>query len=299
MYGTNVIREAGLISRLSEMGRPIVDHGDISYQVALEDADESVGYIKHSRTLGNALKTVSDSVYSIVSEHQQTCVVLGGDHSLSIGSLHGHARAEPNMCVIWIDAHADLNLPQTSPSRNLHGMVLSFVCKETKKYLPNVPGFEWCSPCIDASNIAYIGLRDIDPGESYILDNYGMKCFDIHQIDKYGIAEIFSRAMEWVNPRGDKPIHLSFDIDSLDPIVSPSTGTPVWGGLTYREGMYIAEEVSRTNLMSVVDLVEVNPQLGTPAQQEATVQTAVDVLMAAIGKRREGNTPPDYKIPDP
>ncbi len=108
---------------------------------------------------------VSDSVYKIVSDHQQTCVVLGGDHSLSIGSLHGHARAEPNMCVIWVDAHADLNLPQTSPSRNLHGMVLSFVCKETKKYLPYVPGFDWCTPCIDASNIAYIGLRDIDPGE--------------------------------------------------------------------------------------------------------------------------------------
>jgi arginase len=298
MYGPSVIREAGLMARFKQMGLNVVDHGDLKYEKVREDRTQ-IGMMKSCRTLGRALQKLSDTVCSIMVQHDQACVALGGDHSLTIGSLHGHARAEPNMCVVWVDAHADINLPHYSPSGNLHGMVLSFVVRELKDYMPVIPGFEWIKPCLSVQDIAYIGLRDLDQFESYILKQKGIACYTMHDVDKIGVAETLSRSLDKINPKGDRPIHLSFDVDSFDPQVAPSTGTPCFGGLTYREGLYIAEELGTTGLVNMVDVVEVNPELGSQAEEEKTSKAAVNIICAALGETRMGYVPPDYQLRKP
>ncbi|XP_038073571.1 arginase, hepatic-like [Patiria miniata] len=298
MYGPSVIREAGLMSRFKQMGLNVVDHGDLKYESVQEDKVQT-GVLKSNRTLGGALHKLSDTVYSIMKDHDQACVALGGDHSLTIGSLHGHAQAEPDMCVVWIDAHADINLPQVSPSGNLHGMVLSFLVYELRDYMPTIPGFEWVKPCMSVNDIAYIGIRDLDECESYIMKQKGITCFTMHDVEKIGVAETLSRSLEKINPKGNRPVHLSFDIDSFDPHVAPSTGTPCFGGLTYREGLYLAEELGTTGLVNMIDVVEVNPELGSQMEEEKTSKAAVNIICAALGETRMGYVPPDYHLPKP
>ncbi|XP_041469474.1 arginase-1-like [Lytechinus variegatus] len=297
VYGPTVLRDAGLISSIEELGHRVIDHGDLVFP-AQDEETATVNYVKNAPFLGKALKKISKGVEDITKQ-DQLCVTLGGDHGITIGSLHGHTRSRPDLCVLWVDAHADINVPQTSPSGHLHGMVLSFVCHELRHYLPKLPNFDWLDSCISCKDIAYIGLRDVDVGERHILEKHGIQIFSIHDVQKYGVAEVFARAMDMINPRGTRPVHLSFDIDSLDPGVSASTGTPVLGGLTYREGIYIAEEIAQTDMLSSMDLVEVNPQLGSPSQQESTINAGVDVILAALGKRKEGNVPVGYEISIP
>ncbi|XP_071809810.1 arginase, hepatic-like [Asterias amurensis] len=297
MYGPDVIREAGLISRLKEMGLTVKDRGDLKYEKFSQDTTQPGGYVKNSRTLGQALQKLSQTVCSIVTEHDEAVVALGGDHSLTIGSLHGHCQAEPDMCVVWVDAHADINVPHCSPSGNLHGMVLSFLVHELKEYIPHIPGFEWVKPCLSVNDIAYIGLRDVDKCESHILKQKGITCFTMHDVEKIGVAETLSRALDRINPKGNRPLHLSFDIDSFDPQVAPSTGTPSFGGLTYREGLYIAEELGSTGLVNMIDLVEVNPELGSQTEEEMTSKAAVNIICAALGETRMGYVPDNYQIP--
>ncbi|XP_072163630.1 arginase, hepatic-like [Diadema setosum] len=297
VYGPTVIRDAGLVNQIQGLGRTVVDHGDLVFP-AQDNETETVNCVKNAAFLGKALKKISDGVEKI-TRADQLCVTLGGDHGITIGSLHGHTRSRPDLCVLWIDAHADINVPQTSPSMHIHGMVLSFVCHELRHYIPRLPNFEWLDTCISCQDIAYIGLRDLDSGERHIIEKYGINIFSIHDVQKYGISEVFARAMERINPKGTRPVHLSFDIDSMDPGVTASTGTPVLGGLTYREGIYIAEEIAETGLLSSMDLVEVNPQLGSQSQQESTINAAVDVILAALGKRKQGNCPADFEIPIP
>ncbi|XP_033110760.1 arginase, hepatic-like [Anneissia japonica] len=296
--GPQTIRDVGLIQQLKDIERDVKDYGDIKFPEMDEDMT-SMRPVKNSRFLGKATQMISNAVYKIMKEDKRLCLTLGGDHALSVGSVHGHARVNPNLCLLWIDAHADLNTPLTSMSGNLHGMVQSFLVHELTDYMPTVPGFDWIKPCISLKDIVYIGLRDIDPGEKYIMEKFGMTGYSIHDVDKLGVKEVLSRALETVNPMGDRPIHLSYDIDSLDPVVSPSTGTPVMGGLTYREGMYIAEVVSDTGLLHAVDVVELNPELGTPREQDTTIMAAMNIVTASLGKVREGHRPKIYELPKP
>ncbi|XP_071964375.1 arginase, hepatic-like [Antedon mediterranea] len=296
--GPQTIRDAGLIEQLKNIERDVKDYGDIKFPEIEEDVS-SMKPLKNSRSLGKATQMISDTVYKIMKEDKRLCMTLGGDHALSVGSVNGHARVNPNMCLLWIDAHADLNTPLSSPSGNLHGMVQSFLVHELEEYMPKIPGFEWIKPCISLKDIVYIGLRDIDPGEKYIMERFGMTGYSIHDVDKLGVKEVLSRALDTVNPKANRPIHLSYDIDSLDPVVSPSTGTPVMGGLTYREGMYIAEVVSDTGLLHAVDIVELNPELGAPREQDTTIMAAMNIVTASVGKLREGHRPSNYEIPKP
>lgn len=296
LYGPAAIREANLIRKIKGQWHEIHDHGDLGFDYVPEDDLAVQPLVKNSRTLGRALRKVSSSVQTIVSAGE-VCVVVGGDHSLSTGSVHGHCQAEPDICLLWIDAHADINLPTTSPSGNMHGMVLSFCVKELQGYMPSIPGLEWLKPTISANRIAFIGLRDLDPGEKYILDKLNMTAYSIHEVDRYGITEVLARSMDAINPKGDRPIHLSFDIDSLDPFLTPSTGTAVAGGLTYREGMYIVEEIADTGMMSAMDLVEVNPTIGTQEDKERTINCAISLIGGALGQKRRGEYPENYELP--
>ena len=185
---------------------------------------------------------IADQVYSHSREGRMT-LTLGGDHSVAIGTVAGVARATRerlgrDTAVVWVDAHADLNTIESTPSGNIHGMPLSFLLGLNSTYIPE---FSWIEPdpssysetqpqkkpLLHPSKLVYIGLRDVDSGEKKLLKQHGIKAFSMHEVDKYGIGRVVEMALDIVNPTRTAPIHLSFDVDALDPSVAPSTGTPV------------------------------------------------------------------------
>ncbi|KAL7876870.1 hypothetical protein SRHO_G00035130 [Serrasalmus rhombeus] len=256
-------------------------------------------HVPFPRTVGRATQQVSGAVSRAVGAGH-TSVMLGGDHSLAIGSVDGHAQQCPDLCLIWVDAHADINTPLTSPSGNLHGQSVAFMLKELQDKMPDVPGFSWIKPFLSARDLVYIGLRDVDPGEHIIMKNLGIQYFSMRDIDRLGIQRVMEVTLDHLLARKQRPIHLSFDIDAFDPALAPATGTPVNGGLTYREGIYITEEIHNTGLLSAMDLVEVNPLLGGgPEAVETTASLAVDVIASALGQTREGAHVTLQEIPAP
>ncbi|KAG7229190.1 hypothetical protein INR49_013133 [Caranx melampygus] len=285
-HGPKVIRDAGLMERLSGLDYSVHDFGDLNFR-HLEN-DEPYMDVKFPRNVGAANKMLSGAVSRAVGAGH-TLVMLGGDHSLAIGSVSGHAQQCPDLCLIWVDAHADVNTPMTSPSGNLHGQPVAFMLKELQDKMPDIPGFSWTKPFLSARDLVYIGLRDVDPGEHQILKNLGIQYFTMRDIDRLGIQRVMEVTFDHLLSRKQRPIHLSFDIDAFDPSLAPATGTPVNGGLTYREGIYITEEIHNTGLLSAMDLVEVNPVLGAnPEAVEATASLAVDVIASSLGQTREG-----------
>ncbi|XP_055721579.1 arginase-2, mitochondrial [Salvelinus fontinalis] len=285
-HGPKAIRDAGLIERLSNLDSPVHDFGDLSFQHL--EKDEPYMNVPFPRTVGRANKLLSGAVSNAVGAGHTT-IMLGGDHSLAIGSVEGHARQCPDLCLIWVDAHADINTPLTSPSGNLHGQSVAFMLKELQNKMPELPGFSWMKPFLSAKDLVYIGLRDVDPGEYDILKDLGIQYFTMRDIDRLGIQRVMEVTFDHLLSRKQRPIHLSFDIDAMDPSLAPATGTPVNGGLTYREGIWITEEIHNTGLLSVMDLVEVNPALGASREAAAnTASMAVDVIASSLGQTREG-----------
>ncbi|XP_061565156.1 arginase-1 [Cololabis saira] len=295
--GPDRIRTAGLLEGLQQLGCEVKDYGNLTFE---DVADETaLGRLKSVRAVGGANQRLSAAV-KVAKQDGHTAVVLGGDHSLAIGSIHGHSAAVGPLSVMWVDAHADVNTPLTSETGNLHGQPLSYLLHELQSKVPALPNFSWLKPCVSARDVVYVGLRDVDPAEHYILKLLGMKVFSMSQVDQLGIARVMEESCDYLCSRAKKPIHLSYDIDAIDPSVTPATGTPVVGGLTYREGVYIAEHLSQTGLLSAVDLVEVNPLRGpTDGAVQSTASTAVHVLLGCFGRLREGNHLPDYRLPDP
>ncbi|KAF0025957.1 hypothetical protein F2P81_022838 [Scophthalmus maximus] len=278
-------------------GCAVKDYGNLELEEPVDD--EPVGRAKHVRAVGGANQRLSEAVQR-VKRDGHTCVMLGGDHSLAIGSIHGHAAAVGELSVVWVDAHADINTPLSSPTGNLHGQSMSFLLHELQAKVPVLPNFSWIKPCVRARDLVYIGLRDVDPEEHHILKLLGVKVFSMSQVDQLGVARVMEETCDFLSDKVKKPIHLSYDIDAIDPSVAPATGTSVVGGLTYREGVYITEHLCQTGLLSAVDLVEVNPLRGrTERDVRSTVHTAVDLLLGCFGRRRQGSHPPDYRLPEP
>ncbi|XP_056402438.1 arginase-2, mitochondrial isoform X1 [Hyla sarda] len=285
-HGPAAIRSAGLIDRLSSIGCNVYDAGDLNF-VQVPDDELYNNTVRNPRTVGLACQRLAKEVSRVIGAGH-TCVTLGGDHSLALGSISGHAQHYPDLCVIWVDAHADINTPLTTSSGNLHGQPVSFLVKELQDKVPLVPGFSWIKPCISTSDIVYIGLRDLDAAEQFILKKYNITYYSMRQIDRIGIQKVMERTFEQLLGRRQRAIHLSFDIDAFDPTLAPATGTPVIGGLTYREGIYITEEIHNTGMLSALDLVEVNPILGATSEEvKATASLAVDVVASSLGQTRE------------
>ncbi|KAG8444556.1 hypothetical protein GDO86_009643 [Hymenochirus boettgeri] len=261
------------------------DYSDLEFADVAQD--EPFQNVKNPRTVGLATEKLANTVTE-VKKAGKTCLVIGGDHSLAVGTIAGHAAVHPDLCVVWVDAHADINTPYSSPSGNLHGQPV-----------PAVPGFSWVKPCLSAKDIVYIGLRDVDPGEHYILKNLGIKFYSMSEVDNLRIDKVMEETIEYLVGKKKRPIHLSFDIDALDPSVAPATGTPVPGGLTFREGMYITEQLHKTGLLSAVDIMEVNPSRGeTERDVKLTVKTALDMTLSSFGKAREGFHAATWALPD-
>ncbi|XDA78607.1 hypothetical protein R6Z07F_008698 [Ovis aries] len=296
--GPAAVREAGLIKRLSDLGCHLKDFGDLNFTPVPKD-DLYNNLIVNPRSVGLANQELAEVVSRAVSGGY-SCVTVGGDHSLAIGTISGHARHCPDLGVIWVDAHADINTPLTTSSGNLHGQPVSFLLRELQDKVPQLPGFSWIKPCISSPSIVYIGLRDVDPPEHFILKNYDIQYFSMRDIDRLGIQKVMEQTFDLLIGKRQRPIHLSFDIDAFDPTLAPATGTPVVGGLTYREGMYITEEIHSTGLLSALDLVEVNPRLAVSEEEaKATASLAVDVIASSFGQTREGGHVVYDQLPTP
>lgn len=178
----------------------------------------------------------------------------------------------------------DINTPLTTESGNLHGCPVSFLLGLPGTSKAEIPEFGWLEPCLKPDRLVYIGLRDIDKGERRILKEHNIKAFSMYHVDKYGIGKVVEMALDHVNPNRDRPIHLSFDVDALDPTVAPSTGTAVRGGLTFREGHYICEAIAETELLVSLDIMEINPSLGHAGSVQQTVDVGRSLARAALGE---------------
>ncbi|TFK33139.1 hypothetical protein BDQ12DRAFT_691548 [Crucibulum laeve] len=273
---------AGLLGQIKELGWNVRWDGYQSYEHLEEkitvETDPNIGRMRRPRLVSNVCEEVSKTVEQHAKEGQFV-LTLGGDHSLGMATIGGTLEVYPELCVVWVDAHADINTPETTDLGWLHGMPVSFLLG-----ISNVPEYSWTKGKLHPSRIAYIGLRDIEAGEKATLKKLGIKTFSMHHVDKYGIGGVVKMALDAINPTRERPIHLSFDIDSLDPQFAPSTGTPVWGGLTFREGRYICEAVCETGKLIAMDLVEVNPCLTDPASAKRTVAAGCALVRAALGE---------------
>ncbi|KAM9832624.1 arginase-1 [Neosynchiropus ocellatus] len=294
--GPDLIREAGLVEGLRNLGCTVKDYGNLKF----EDLEsEPIGTLKRVHAVGAANQTLAAAVRAVKNDGH-TSVMIGGDHSLAIGSIQGHAAAVGDLSVVWVDAHADINTPLTTPTGNFHGQPMSFLLRELRSKIPALPNFSWVQPCVSAQNLIYIGLRDVDPEEHFILKYLGVKIFSMSDVDRLGVSRVMEETCDHVSVRVKKPIHLSYDIDAIDPSITPATGTPVVGGLSYREGVYISEQLCQTGLLSGVDMVEVNPRRGRSDREiQSTVTTAKHLLLACLGRRREGSHSPEYILPLP
>ncbi|XP_062270098.1 arginase-1 isoform X2 [Platichthys flesus] len=247
--GPDLIRAAGLLDKLQGQGCAVKDYGNLQFEEVVDD--EPVGRVKRVRAVGSANQRLSEAVQA-VKRDGHTTVMLGGDHSLAIGSIHGHSMAVGELSVVWVDAHADINTPLSSPTGNLHGQPMSYLLHELQSKVPVLPNFSWIKPCVRAKDLVYIGLRDVDPEEHYILKLLGVKVFSMSEVDQLGVSRVMEETCDYLSDKVKKPIHLSYDIDAVDPSVTPATGTPVTGGLTYREAVFIAEHLSQTGTNSVI-----------------------------------------------
>jgi arginase len=273
---------AGLINQLKDLGWNVIFDGHHQFEDITVQDDPPMGIVKRP----GLVSRVTEAVSKTVGAHAQAGrlpLTIGGDHSLALGTISGTLSTYADACVIWIDAHADLNTVESTPSGNLHGMPVSFLLN-----LPNNGDsslFPWFKePFLAPHRLCYIGLRDVDVGEKKILKDFGIKAFSMHEVDKHGIGKVVEMALDHVNPNRDLPIHLSFDVDALDPSVAPSTGTPVRGGLTFREGHYVCEAIWGTGLLVALDIMEVNPSLADAAAVHQTVAVGCSLARSALGE---------------
>lgn len=232
---------------------------------------------------GECNRKVSEIVQREAKFNDRFVLTVGGDHSIGFGTIHGVLKARPNTCVIWVDAHADSNTPITSKSGNMHGMPAAGLLGmyDFKK----LPGWSWFDPVIDKNDIVFIAIRDLDDQEREMLKRENVHVFTMFEIDKYGIGEVMKRALIIVNPHNTRPIHLTFDIDSCDPAVAPSTGTVCNGGLSFREAHFVCEYLAQTGCLTSMDLVEINPFIveGAKAHQGSKVTMNTEDLSHSQG----------------
>ncbi|KAJ1993597.1 Arginase, catabolizes arginine to ornithine and urea [Dimargaris cristalligena] len=271
----------GILDQIKELDWRVEFDGSFpNYKKLIPTVDPDIGTMKKPRAVSNVTRALAQNIQG-QAEKGHLALSLGGDHSIAIGTISGTAAVYDNLCVIWVDAHADINPVAESPSGNLHGCPLSFLIDGING---EVPEFEWVKPCLTPDRLVYIGLRDVDIAEKRVIKKLGIKAFSMHDVDKYGIGKVVEMAINHVNPHRNRPIHLSFDVDALDPTVAPSTGTPVRGGLTFREGHYICEAVAETGLLVAMDMVEVNPALGDDDSLLQTVTVGCSLVRCALGE---------------
>ncbi|MGO4705596.1 arginase [Microvirga sp. 2MCAF38] len=280
VMGPAALRTAGLITNLQELGHHIEDRGDLS----ASDFPTGNGQDRNARHFDEISawsRGLSDHSYRLLQDGYLP-IFLGGDHSLSMGSVHGALRhcaeAKRELFVLWLDAHADFNTPHTSPSGNMHGMSTALLCGEE--------GFDGLfdddafSP-LPPQNLYIFGLRSVDRDERALLRNRGVHVCDMRQVDEFGVSVLMRQIIDHVEAR-DGHLHVSLDVDFLDPSIAPGAGTPVPGGATYREAHLIMEMLHDSGLVGSLDVVELNPFLD---ERGKSAHVLVDLVGSLFGRQ--------------
>jgi arginase len=274
--GPSAIRYAGLEARLARLGRKCADWGNVETAVAEATSlgDERVRFLQEIMA---ACERIAALVERALAEDHFP-LVLGGDHSVALGTLGGLARARGGGGgVLWIDAHGDLNRPETSPSGNVHGMPLAAALGLAG---PEFESDSWPLPAVDPERVALVGTRKLDEGEKELIRDLGPRVFTMSEIDRVGMEPVVREALEVV--AGPNFVHVSLDMDALDPEIAPGVGTPVRGGLSFREAHLALELVAESGVAESLEVVEVNPILD---RENATAALAVDLVASALGAR--------------
>ncbi|HEX5135794.1 MAG TPA: arginase [Planctomycetota bacterium] len=274
--GPSAIRFAGLAERLRRLGVAVHDHGYVA-AAAPETRVPGDERLRFGREIYRTCLRLRDRVKGILAAGERP-VILGGDHSIAMGSVAGAAaHAEGRIGLLWIDAHADLNTPETSPTGNVHGMPFAALLGEGD---PLLLGIGNRTPVILPRHAALLGVRDVDPGERARIRDLGLAVYTMKELDERGTSTCLREALMRVT-KGTKGFHLSFDMDALDPEYAPGVGTPVPGGLTYREAHLACELVAESGKLLSMDVVEVNPILD---ERNRTADLAVQLILSALGK---------------
>ncbi|MFT4185526.1 MAG: arginase [Rhizobium sp.] len=276
--GPTALRIAGIETALTELGHRVTDSGDLRPTPAADLPDDPKAH--NLKIVGAFTRALEAKVYEVASSGGFP-LMLGGDHSLSMGSVSGMARhaaeAGRPLFVLWLDAHSDFNSPATSPSGNIHGMPVAFFCGEAEIAGVLPAG----RPLVDPKRVFQVGIRSVDPREREQIREHGVNVFDMRSLDEQGVAAIMRQVLDTVSAANGL-LHVSFDVDFLDPDIAPGVGTTVPGGATYREAHLIMEMLSDSGLVSSLDLVELNPFLDDRGK---SARVLVEMAASLFGRR--------------
>jgi arginase len=278
--GPSAIRVANLNERIASLGYEVEDLGNIAV-IQPESVPSGAAHARYLNEIAQTCTRLAGLVESAAAAGRFP-LVLGGDHSVAIGTVSGLARQyqkqDARIGLVWIDAHADMNTPETSPSGNVHGMPLACCIGIGPEELTHIYGY---APKIEPRNVAIIGLRSVDRGERSIVHRTGVHAYTMRDIDERGLRAVMQEALEVANDHTEG-FHLSFDMDAVDPHEAPGVGTPVKGGITYREAHLAMETICDCDRMLGLEVVEVNPVID---EANRTGILAVELVMSALGKR--------------
>ncbi|MDN7246897.1 arginase [Planococcus shenhongbingii] len=276
--GPSAIRYAGVVERIENLGHTVKDEGDIQIGHADGSIDTDTN-LRNLKVVTDATEALGAKVFE-VAEAGNFPLVLGGDHSIAIGTLAGISERHENLGVIWYDAHADMNTSETSPSGNIHGMPLAASFGLGHEQLTNIRGY---SPKVKPENIVIIGARSVDPGERELIKERGIRVYSMHELDKMGMNAVIDDAIQYLKEeRRTDAVHLSLDLDGIDPMYTPGVGTPVPGGITYRESHLAMELLHDAEIITSAEFVEVNPILD---EKNRTADVAVALIGSLLGEK--------------
>ncbi len=276
--GPSAIRYAGVVNRIENLGHTVKDEGDILVGHADGKVDTDTN-LRNMTVITEAMEALGEKVQA-VTETGNFPLVLGGDHSIAIGTLAGISPNHENLGVIWYDAHADMNTSETSPSGNIHGMPLAASFGHGHEKLTQIRGF---APKVKPENIVIIGARSVDPGERELIRERGIKVYSMHEIDKMGMDFVIEDSIRYLKEeRKTDGVHLSLDLDGIDPLYTPGVGTPVPGGISYRESHLAMEMLHDAGIITSAEFVEVNPILD---EKNRTADVAVALIGSLLGEK--------------
>ena len=273
--GPAALRYAGVVERLKNIGYDVKDEGDIVANIHANAVTEGT-HLKNLSEVARVNTLLCERIDTVMKDGRFP-LVIGGDHSIAIGTISGVLQHKKNLGVIWFDAHGDINTAETSPSGNIHGMPVAVLLGHGHDSLTSIGGSD---AKIKPENIVFIGCRDLDTGERKMLKAFGITVFTMHEIDRYGMTEVMNRAIK-IASEGTDGIHVSFDVDCMDPVHAIGTGTRVPGGMTYRESHLALEMIAETGKVVSAEFVEVNPIIDVKNQ---TAMISVELMGSLMGE---------------